>query len=101
MVGRDVVGHVVQDQPHAAGGQRRTRRGEPRWPAEARVRHVSAHTVRRADDVLGRTSGSASWNDSSSPGLALASASPAGLRSHTPISLDTVLLPLEWTASQP
>ena len=52
VIGRDVVGHVVQDQPDAAGGQRRAGRGQPRRAAEALVGHVAVHAVGRADDVL-------------------------------------------------
>ena len=50
MVGRDVVGHVVEDQLQPALGQRGPRRGE--GGAEARVDDVVAHAVRRADHVL-------------------------------------------------
>ena len=46
----------------------------------------------------GRTSGSAARNESCSPVFALASARPAGLRSHTPIS-HTASAPSGVTAS--
>ena len=49
VVGRDVVGHEVEDQLQPARGERLARGGEI---PEARVDDVVAHAVRRADHVL-------------------------------------------------
>ena len=53
VVGGDVVGHVVQEQPDAAGGQRGARRGQRLGAAERGVGDVPAHAVRRSDHVVG------------------------------------------------
>jgi hypothetical protein len=50
--GGDVVGHVVQEQPHSAGGQGGARRGQRVGAAEGGVDDVPAHAVRRSDNVL-------------------------------------------------
>ena len=52
MVGRDVVGHIVQEQPDAAGGQRGPRFGEGLGAAERVVDDIPAHAVRRSDHVV-------------------------------------------------
>ena len=46
-----VVGHAVEEQPRAAGGQGGTRRGQRPGATEGRVDHVPADAVRRPDDV--------------------------------------------------
>ena len=52
VVGRDVVGDVVEDQPEAPRGELLARVRERVAAAEARVDRVVAHAVRRADHVL-------------------------------------------------
>ena len=52
VVGRDVVGHEVEDQPELAVGERGAGPGQGLGAAEAIVDHVVAHAVRRADHVL-------------------------------------------------
>ena len=57
MIGRDVVGHVVQEQPDAAGGQRGARLRQSPGAAERVVDDVLAHAVRRSDHVVGAQAG--------------------------------------------
>ena len=52
MVGRDVVGHIVQEQPDATGGQLGARFGEGPGAAERVVDDVPAYAVRRSDHVV-------------------------------------------------
>jgi hypothetical protein len=52
MIGSDVVGDVIQQQPRPPGGQLAASRGQCFGAAEGRVDDVLAHTVRRPDDVL-------------------------------------------------
>ena len=49
----DMVGHVVQDEPHPAIGQCGAGRGQARRAAEGGVDDIAPHAVRRADDVGG------------------------------------------------
>ena len=51
VVGRDVVGHEVEDQPEPARRERLARRGETIRAAEVLRHGVVADAVRRADDV--------------------------------------------------
>ena len=57
VVRRDVVGHVVQDQPGTAPAQLRAGGREPVGAAETLVDHVAPDAVRRADDVVRRQVG--------------------------------------------
>ena len=52
MVGCDVVGHIVQEQPDAAGGQLGARLGEGPGAAERVVDDIPAYAVRRSDHVV-------------------------------------------------
>ena len=52
VIGRDVVGHVVQDQPCPACRQRGAGRGQSVGPAECGVHDVAAYAVRRTEQVL-------------------------------------------------
>ena len=51
VVGRDVVGDEVEDQPEPALRERRARRREPFGAAEPLRHRVVADAVRRADNV--------------------------------------------------
>lgn len=51
VVGRDVVRHEVEEQPHAASGQGLPRDRETVPAAEPRIDLVAPNAVRRADDV--------------------------------------------------
>ena len=51
MVGRDMVGNEVEDQPEPVPGERLAGDRQPLGAAEASVRDVVADAVRRADDV--------------------------------------------------
>ena len=98
VVGGDVIRHVVEDQPHAAGGQRGPRRASPSRPPNMSTR-LAADAIGRADDVVGPQVRQGPRNDAWSSSFALATASPAGLRSHTPIS-HTASTPSGVTESQ-
>ena len=52
VVGRNVVGHEVQDQAHPAVGKRLPCRRQPVGAAEHRFHLVSTDAVRRTDDVV-------------------------------------------------
>ena len=87
VVGRDVVGHVVEDQPEPARGEL------PRAPRERRPGRRSARRRRsRARSTASRSrpparrSGSAARLPASARDRPARSPGPAGLRSHTPIS---------------
>ena len=100
VVGRDVVGHEVQEQPGAAPAQLGPGDREAGGTAERVVDDVAADAVRRADDVVRCRSGRAARNeDAAAPGCPGRRARPAGLRSHTPIS-QTASTPAGATASQ-
>ena len=87
VVGGDVVGHEVDEQPHPALGQRGPGRGQAVAAAEAGVDLVAADAVGRADDVGVGEIGERGVErrhlvgGSRGPGR-----TPAGLRSQTPIS---------------
>ena len=51
VIRRDMVGHIVQDQPRAARRQGGPRRSQRIGAAEARIGGVAAHAIRRSDDV--------------------------------------------------
>ena len=87
MVGGDVVGHEVQDQPHPAGGQRGPGRGQPVRSAQVVVDDVVADAVRaiRRRPPVASRAGRRRRRPVRS-GLARAMAMPAGLRCQTPIS---------------
>ena len=88
MVGRDVVGHVVEDQPERRASASCARAAaSPPGPPKRCVDDVVAHAVGRADHVLRRAGPAARRGcPRRAPGRSSAIASPAGLRSHTPIS---------------
>ena len=86
MIGRDVVGHVVEHEREPARGELRARLGQPLRPAEALVDDVLAHAVRRPDHVVRFEVGRVERKPAISPGSSRAIASPAGERRQTPIS---------------
>ena len=87
VVGRDVVGHEVEDQPHAARGERA---GGPR-PAPsgrrgARRRRSGARSRASRRCPRPRSRAAPAGSPSRSPGFRMEIAMPAGLRSQTPMS---------------
>ena len=95
-----MVGHVVQEQ-RARCGRPGLRAPRPGFGAtEGGVGHIPAHAVRRADHVRGAADPAAlPRTRPAGPAFASARASPAGLRSQTPIS-HTASTPAGVTASQ-
>ena len=100
VIGRDVIRHVVEDQPHAPVRERRPRRRQPGGGHRTtrRRRSVARSTANRARRSRSR-SGSAARKESISCALDRAMRRPAGLRSHTPIS-QTASTPGGVTAAQ-
>ena len=86
VIGRDVVGHEVDEQAHATLGQRGSGGGEAAPAAEACVDLVAADAVGRADHVGVVEVGEGGVERRHLVGDSSASCTPAGLRSHTPIS---------------
>ena len=87
VVGRDVVGHVVEDQPEPRGRPVARARARGRCGRRSARRPRSAARSRASRSRRpGRRSGSATRKLSASAGSARAISSPAGERSHTPIS---------------
>jgi len=99
VIRRDVIGHVVQDQPWATRRQGGPRHGQGIGAAEAGIDDVASYAVRRPDDI-----GVPQVRERlSERGLQLStgvrSPSPAGLRPQTPIG-QTASTPAGTAASQ-
>ena len=51
VIGRDMIRHVVEDQPHAPVGERRPRRRKARGATERLVSDVASHAIRRTEHL--------------------------------------------------
>ena len=52
MIGRDVVGHEVQDEVYATFRELLPGNGKAFWPSKMLVDHIAPHTIGRANVVF-------------------------------------------------
>ena len=99
VIRRDVVGHVVQDQPRTARSQGGSRHGQRIGAAEARIGDVAAHAVRRSDDIGAPQVRQRVGERGLQLGIGVRQRQPGRASPHTPIS-QTASTPAGTAASQ-